>query len=196
MPTQRPMQTVRPMSEDDAIAAAAARWSRPDTLPPMDSIGVVTTASETAIARRHGGWFDELIAHAGHVCRDGPSVAGLAVASSRDRAPIHVVAFHEGCNPTAHLRMLGQQVVQLDVQQADALLDRLVAAATREHEPIALPDDPILLAALRDRQRDAVRTLAAAAALVHTPRWQDVSDAAHGEGRGDFNPYENPGRFF
>ncbi|MFV0679998.1 terminase, partial [Ottowia sp.] len=64
------------------VEAAQKRWTRPERLPPMDSLGVDVARGgkdQTVLARRHGMWFDETLAHPGASTPDGPKVAGLAV---------------------------------------------------------------------------------------------------------------------
>ncbi len=165
------------------------RWVRPAVTAPMDSVGAAVSAGEVAIARRHGAWFDELIVHSVDDRRDGPAVAGALVAAARDLAPVHVVVLDPGRDPVGHLRALALQVEQVDERRAVALVDRLVEAAGRERDPIALPDDPCLLAPLCGRQRPDVLALAVATALIETPRRDDVRDLARGHDRNEFDPF-------
>ena len=112
--------------EDDAfqviptawVEAAQARWKRPDKLAPMDSEGVDVALGgrdQTAIARRHGMWFDEPIIYPGSVCRDGPTVAGYCIAALRDGAVIHIDLFGVGAQPYGHLMQMRQQVVGVNM---------------------------------------------------------------------------------
>lgn len=174
------------MSRTDAISAAMARWTRPDALPTMDSLGVVVDATGAVISRRHGFWFDELIVHDAHACRDGPTVAGLVIQAVRDAAPIHVLALDLARDPAPHLRALGLQIAALDVREIEVLRDGLLNAAARERDSVTMPPDKRLLAALCDRQRRDVRVLATAAALIATPRRGDVRDLVRGHDRGEF----------
>lgn len=96
------------------VEAAMARWKRPDKLEPMDSMGVDVARGgkdNTVIARRHGMWFDELLAYAGSQTPDGPAVAGLVVANHRDHAPIHIDVIGVGSSPYDFLRAAKQQVL-------------------------------------------------------------------------------------
>jgi len=102
------------------VEAAMARWKRPDVLPPMDSIGMDVALGgrdRTAMARRHGMWFDEPIAYKGSDCRDAQTVAGYAVAAHRDGAVVHIDVFNVGAGPYAHLMQIGVQAVGVRVNE-------------------------------------------------------------------------------
>lgn len=75
------------------VDQAMARWanSKPDC--GMTSMGVDVAqggADATVIARRHGSWFDEIIAKKGVDTKDGPAVAGLIVQYMRDGAEVNI----------------------------------------------------------------------------------------------------------
>jgi hypothetical protein len=109
------------------VEAAQARWRRPDKLPPMDSLGVDVARGgrdSTVLARRHGMWFDEPLAHAGSATPDGPTVAGLCLAAKRDDAVIHVDVIGVGSAPYDFLREAGQQVVGVNVAEAATGADK------------------------------------------------------------------------
>ncbi len=75
------------------VESAQARWTLPDKLATMDSLGIdVARAGKdsTIIARRHGMWFDKPLVYPGSATPDGPTVAGLAIAAQRDRAVMHI----------------------------------------------------------------------------------------------------------
>lgn len=107
--------------EDDAmqviptawVDAAVARWKAKDVKPPMDSLGCDVARGgkdNTVIARRHGWWFDELLAYPGTTTPDGPTVAGLCIAALRDLAPIHIDVIGVGSSPYDFLRLTHQTV--------------------------------------------------------------------------------------
>ncbi len=150
------------------VEAAQARWVRPDRLPPMDSVGVDVARGgrdSTIIARRHGQWFDVPLAYPGSATADGPTVAGLAIAATRDQAVIHVDVIGVGASPYDFLREARQQVVGVNVAEAATATDvsgrlrfrnlrsQLVWRMREALDParntgVALPPDPRLLADL------------------------------------------------
>lgn len=88
-------------TEDDAfqviptrwVDMAMARWKAKDAKGPMDSEGVDVARGgrdETIVSRRHGTWYDELLCYPGQSTPDGPTVASLAIAARRDKAPVHI----------------------------------------------------------------------------------------------------------
>lgn len=90
------------------ITTATERWRRPDRLPPMDAMGIDVARGGkdfTDIARRHGWWFDEPVSYPGKETPDGHAVAGYAVASVRDNAPIHIDVIGVGASPYDILNM-------------------------------------------------------------------------------------------
>ena len=150
------------------VEAAQARWLRPGTLPPMDSVGVDVARGgrdSTVIARRHGWWFDTLVRLPGSQTPDGAAVAGQVVALQRDRAVVHIDVIGVGASPFDILRDAGVQVVGVNVAEAAVSMDssgRLRFANLRSelwwrmrealdpkaNNGIALPPDPMLLADL------------------------------------------------
>lgn len=107
--------------------AAMARWTRPDKLAPMDSLGVDVARGgkdNTILARRHGMWFDEALAYPGTATPDGPTIAGLVVSALRDRAPIHIDVIGVGSSPYDFLNEMGQQVLGVDVAESALGLDK------------------------------------------------------------------------
>lgn len=109
------------------VEAAQARWRRPDRLEPMDSMGVDVArggGDKTAIARRHGMWFDEPLAYPGKETPDGATTAGLVVAALRDQAPIHLDVIGVGASPYDFLRELRLQVQGVNVAEAPTRLDK------------------------------------------------------------------------
>lgn len=109
------------------VEAAMARWTRPAQLAPMDSLGVdVARGGEdkTAIARRHGMWFDQPLAYPGSATPDGPTVAGLVVAAGRDQAPIHIDVIGVGASPYDFLDSMRQQVLGVNVSEKSYASDK------------------------------------------------------------------------
>ena len=107
--------------------AAMARWTRPDKLAPMDSLGVDVARGgkdNTILARRHGMWFDEALAYPGTATPDGPTIAGLVVSALRDRAPIHIDVIGVGSSPYDFLDEMGQQVLGVNVAESALGMDK------------------------------------------------------------------------
>ncbi len=59
--------------------------------------------------------YDELLAYPGKSTPDGPSVAGLTVASLRDKAPINIDIIGVGASPYDYLNGMGLQVLGVNV---------------------------------------------------------------------------------
>lgn len=100
------------------VEAAFERWTKPDRLAEMESMGVDVALGgddNTVIARRHGMWFDHPIVYKGRDCPDGSTIAGYIAAAQRDRAPIHLDLFGVGAQPYGHLMQLGVQVHGINV---------------------------------------------------------------------------------
>ena len=109
------------------VEAAMERWSRPNKLPEMDSIGCDVARGgrdKTVIARRHGMWFDEALVYAGEATPNGPKVAGLCIAASRDRAPIHIDVIGVGASPYDFLAEAKQQVIGVNVSESPTATDK------------------------------------------------------------------------
>lgn len=109
------------------VEAAMARWQRPQVKPEMHGMGVDVARGgkdNTIIARRHGLWFDEPLVYPGTQTPDGPTVAGLVIASMRDRAPIHLDVVGVGASPYDFLRQANQQVIPVNGAEAATGTDR------------------------------------------------------------------------
>lgn len=109
------------------VLAAMKRWRRPDQLPEMDSVGVDVARGgkdNTVISRRHGAWFDELLAYPGTQTPDGPAVSGLVIANARDSAPIHIDVIGVGSSPYDFLVKARQQVLGVNVSEKARGKDR------------------------------------------------------------------------
>lgn len=109
------------------VEAAMARWRRPDRLPQMDSVGVDVARGgrdQTIIARRHGAWFDEPLVYPGERTPDGPSVAALTIAATRDDAVVHIDVIGVGSAPYDFLRNAKQQVVGVNVAESAVGTDK------------------------------------------------------------------------
>lgn len=109
------------------VDAAQARWREPDRRPEMDSMGVDVARGgkdQSLIARRHGQWYDRLLAYPGTETPDGPRLAGLVVAAHRDDAPIHIEINGVGASPYDFLRTARQPVFGIDVSERAHGTDR------------------------------------------------------------------------
>lgn len=122
-------------TEDDAmqviptawVEAAQARWSRPVKLAAMDNMGVDVARGgkdQTAIARRHGAWFDEPLMYPGEDTPNGPSVAGLVIAAKRDNAPICIDVIGVGASPYDFLVSARQQTHGINVSEKSGATDK------------------------------------------------------------------------
>lgn len=109
------------------VDAAMARWTDLSPKPPMDSVGVDVARGgrdNTIIARRHGMWFDRPLVHAGTQTPDGPTVAGLTLAATRDGAVQHIDVIGVGSSPYDFLNNARQQVVGVNVSEKSLGFDR------------------------------------------------------------------------
>lgn len=113
------------------VEAAQKRWvdlhAQPGALPEMDSLGADVArggADNTLIARRHGMWFDRLLKYPGSATPDGPTVASLVIANSRDGCPQHIDVIGVGASPYDFLVEANQPVIGVDVRQAAGGTDR------------------------------------------------------------------------
>jgi len=110
------------------VEAAQARWKKRDTKPPMDAVGVDVARGgkdNTVIARRHADWwFDEPLVYKGSATPDGPSVAGVTIAATRDGAPIHVDVIGVGASPYDFLKQAQQDVFGVNVAERTDQLDK------------------------------------------------------------------------
>jgi hypothetical protein len=109
------------------VEMAMQRWSQPTKLEPMDSLGVDVARGgrdNTVLARRHGMWFDLPLTYAGAQTPDGPTTAGLVIASMRDKAPIHIDVIGVGAAPYDFLKEAGQQVIGVNVSESPTSTDK------------------------------------------------------------------------
>lgn len=109
------------------VKAAQDQWSRPFKLATMDAIGVDVARGgkdNTIIARRHGMWFDEALTYPGADTPDGPTVAGLTIASMRDNAPILIDVIGVGASPYDFLIHARQQVYGVNVSEKSLATDK------------------------------------------------------------------------
>jgi len=121
--------------EDDAtqviptawVEAAMARWTDLSPKPPMDSMGVDVARGgkdNTIIARRHGMWFDKLLAYPGLQTPDGPTAAGLVIAAGRNYAVINVDVIGVGASVFDFLVDARQDVYGINVAEGSAARDK------------------------------------------------------------------------
>lgn len=160
------------------IEAAMARWQPRDAKGPMDSLGVdaarggnmgsttgATGKDKMVIARRHGTWFDRVLAIKGVSVNDGASAAAQVIRFRTDLAPVHLDVVGIGTSPFDFLTKSNVHTVAINGaakshgNDASGLL-RFVnlraelhwrmreALDPRNPNPIALPDDAELLADL------------------------------------------------
>lgn len=102
------------------VEAAMARWKPLDVTPKMDSMGVDVArggADKTIIARRHGNWYDKLLAYPGDQTPNGQTIAALVLSNLRDAAPIHIDVIGVGSSPYDFLMSLRQQVIGVNVAE-------------------------------------------------------------------------------
>jgi hypothetical protein len=103
------------------VEAAQARWSLPNRLPEMQSLGIDVArggADNTIIARRHEGmWFDVPLVYTGAQTPTGPATAGLCLAAMRDAAPMHIDVIGVGASPYDFLREAKQQIMGVNVSE-------------------------------------------------------------------------------
>lgn len=121
--------------EDDAaqviptawVEAAMARWTELSPRPPMDSVGVDVARGgkdNTIISRRHGMWFDKLLAYPGTQTPDGPTAAGLVIGAGRDYAVINVDVIGVGASVFDFLVDARQDAYGINVAEASSGKDR------------------------------------------------------------------------
>lgn len=99
------------------VDAAMDRWEPKHAKGPMDSMGVDVARGgrdETIISRRHGVWFDEIIAFPGETTPDGPSVAGQVIAQRRDLSPVHIDLIGWGASAYDFLVSNGIQTIGIN----------------------------------------------------------------------------------
>jgi hypothetical protein len=110
------------------VEIAQRRWVKPAKLGVMESLGIDVARGgrdKTIIARRHAGmWFDEPLVYPGSQTPDGPSVAGLTIAATRDGAPQHIDVIGIGASPFDFLREANQQVIGVNVSEKPTRTDK------------------------------------------------------------------------
>lgn len=171
--------------EDDAsqliptawVEDAMRRWRPRDDKGIMDSMGVDVSRGNmggvtggggkdrTVIARRHGTWFDDLIALRGINVNDGADVAAQVINRRRDGAPVHIDIVGVGTSPHDFLVASHVQTIAINGAAKSLGTDKSghlkfinlrseLYWKLREEldpmnpHPIALPDDAELLADL------------------------------------------------
>jgi hypothetical protein len=150
------------------IEEACARWAPRAARGPMDSMGVDVARGgrdQTVIARRHGAWFDELVALPGAETPDGAATGSLVLSYRRDLSPVHIDVVGWGASPYDFL--VGNRIQAVAVNGAEKCVaraaDDTVGFANRRAEmwwrmrealdplnpdPVALPPDAALKADL------------------------------------------------
>lgn len=110
------------------IKAAQARWQpRPIEKGVMTAMGFDPSRGgddKSAVARRHGNWFDEVISVPGIVTKDGPAAAAFAVQHVRDGAPIPVDAIGIGSSPLDFCNQLGLNMVPVVASDGTTATDK------------------------------------------------------------------------
>jgi hypothetical protein len=109
------------------VSAAMERWRVLSPKPPMDSVGVDVARGgrdNTIIARRHGMWFDVALVYPGSQTPDGPTVAGLTLAATRDGAPQHIDVIGVGSSPYDFLNNARQHVIGVNVAEKSLGFDQ------------------------------------------------------------------------
>lgn len=107
------------------VQAAMDRWEDRKSKGLMDSIGLDVARGgqdETTISRRHGVWFDKLIAVPGSSTPDGPSVSALTVQYRKDSAPVHVDVIGVGTSVYDHLK--GNDIHTIPINGASKSLEK------------------------------------------------------------------------
>lgn len=161
------------------VEAAMNRWRPREAKGEMTSMGVdaarggnmgstlgATGKDKMIIARRHGQWFDNLIAIKGVDVNSGSLAASQVIRFRRDNAPVHLDVVGIGTSPFDFLEEAAVHVVPINgaasaenetaargllkfLNLRAMLLWRLREALDPENpDPIALPDDAELLADL------------------------------------------------
>lgn len=94
------------------VEAAMSRWKKRDDKGPMTSLGVDVARGgrdDTAIAKRHGTWFDQPVVHPGTETPNGNITAALVFAEIRNHAPVHIEVDGIGASPYDFLVEMGIQ---------------------------------------------------------------------------------------
>lgn len=147
------------------VEAAMKRWEPLSVKPPMTVLGVDVARGgrdQTVLAARHGWWYDTLRVEPGRDTPDGETVAAMAIAKARDRAPIAIDVVGVGASPYDVLRGIGVQVVGVNGASTPTKRDKsgLLSFANmrsqllwtmremldpESNRGVALPNDPQLL---------------------------------------------------
>lgn len=109
------------------VEASMAKWKPTSPKPRMDSVGVDVARGgkdQTVISRRHDNWYDELLVYPGTQTPDGPTVASLVIAATRDRAPQHIDVIGVGASPYDFLRQARQQIAGINVAEGSTATDK------------------------------------------------------------------------
>jgi len=150
------------------VKAAQARWKPQEKKGPMTAIGLDPSrggADKTSAARRHGGWFDEIITAPGMVTKDGPSTAGFIAPLVRNGACICVDSIGIGSSALDFIVGLNLLVLPVNFSAKSGLLTKAGSLRFRNkraeaywklrealdptnEDPISLPPDQELLADL------------------------------------------------
>lgn len=160
------------------IEAAMDRWRPRDAKGEMSSMGVdaarggnmgstlgAVGRDKMVIARRHGNWFDKLVAIKGADVRSGSLAAAQMLRFLRDSAPIHLDVAGIGTSPYDVLTENSIHVEAINNAAASKARDKtglfgfvnlraelywrfMEALDPNNPDPIALPDDAELLADL------------------------------------------------
>jgi len=177
------------------VKAAQARWTPRDTKGPMTALGFDPSRGgidKSAVARRHGNWFDEIVSAPGVVTKDGPTAAGFVAPLVRDCAPIAVDSIGIGSSALDFLVGLGLNVHAVVGSEASGLMDKAGQLHFRNKraemywrlrealdptspDPIALPPDQELLGDLT-APRYKVVTMGRGAAIQIDSK-DDIRDA-------------------
>lgn len=106
------------------IKAAQQRWTKRDQKGRMTALGFDPARGgndKTSAARRHGQWFDEMIAVPGAVTKDGPTAAGFVAPLIRDGAPVYVDSIGIGSSALDFLVGLGLKVIAVNGSASSGL---------------------------------------------------------------------------
>lgn len=109
------------------VEHAQKRWIDYHKKPEMDSLGIDVARGgkdKTVIARRHGMWFDVPLIYKGEATPNGPKVAGLTIAASRDNAVQHIDVIGVGASPYDFLNNAKQPVVGVNVAESATGTDK------------------------------------------------------------------------
>jgi hypothetical protein len=107
------------------VEAAQERWKARSPRGEMLSMGVDVARGgkdNTTISTRHKTpetiwWFDKLKVHPGKATPDGQTTAGLVIAESRDKSPIHLDVIGVGASPYDILKGTNQPVYGINVSE-------------------------------------------------------------------------------